>query len=47
MNRDPRDKLLIQNTAKAFVMMAYAIGAFQNDRAPAVLFCWLFLFLGL
>lgn len=38
MNWDPRDKLLTQNTAKVFVIMAYAIGAFQNDRVPAVLF---------
>lgn len=44
MNWDPRDKLLIQNTAEVFVMKAYAIGTFQNDRVPAVLFCWLYFF---
>lgn len=42
MNWDPCDKLLIQNIAEVCVIKAYAIGTFQNDRVPAVLFCWLF-----
>lgn len=45
MNWHPRDKLLIENVAKVFVVRACTVGTFQNDRVPAVLFCWGFLFL--
>lgn len=45
MSWDPRDKLLVQNIAKVFVIKAYAMGTFQNDRVPSVVFCWLFFFL--